>query len=381
MPQRYDCSFVRLAIAIALFGASLSIAGDVRAQACGDPIGCGDEALGPFEDCESDLQCDWDEVCQGCACVNAIGPAPVPSLNSPGLGILCVALLGLATRALRRSRRGSGAVGPLCLVMITAGMARGATLVELSDCANASCGIPSNAEATATCSGMGDCDEGTYSWVVPPDTSIQRCTATVVVNAQPAGSWNSDGLYSTQRIDNCGTGTGNCEAISAQVKLGETRNDTITASFEVSLSQTVKAELSNAMVGTIGTQASVGFKAGASASSSVEQSIEIMSTLTGVPCCGKKVGKFIIWKRDEPSSATANFSLEGLCTNDGVSCDGGIWHQMKTCDADSSLTSVNFEPSSSLKVCDETCSAEDLASCCESSATTSPASCMPGQPS
>lgn len=339
---------------------------------------CGDGFLDESEDCESSSQCSTGEICDStCNCISIGSAVQVPGLRDAGALLLAMVLL---VSALFVRNRLQGFVAPLVLLMLAASPTRGAVVVELSDCEKASCGTPSNAEATATCSGSGNCNVGNYTWATPPNPAIQRCTASYSVNDQPAGPWNADGQYASQQIDNCGTYAGKCEAISIAIQLGEKKSDTASSSFSVELSRSVKAELSNAMVGTVGTEVTAAFKAGEVNTSSVEQSTTITGTLTGVPCCGKKVAKFTIWKRDEPSTAEASFILEGQCTNNGVSCDGGIWHQMKTCSATSSMASANREPSASLKTCDQTCSSGELHECCTESATTSPPSCTPGIP-
>ena len=340
---------------------------------------CGDGFLALSEGCENSFQCSTGDACSSnCECVSSLALVQLPGLGDTGALLLAMALLGAALFVRGRSQ---SFVAPLVLVMLAASPTRGAVVVELGDCEKAACGIPSDAEATATCSGSGNCSTGNYTWATPPNPAIQRCTASYAVNDEPAGPWNADGQYASQQIDNCGTYAGNCESISIGIQLGETKNDTASVSFSVELSKSVKAELSNAMVGTVGTEVSAAFTAGETDESSEMQSTTITGTLTGVPCCGKKVAKFTIWKRNEPSTADASFILEGQCTNNGVSCDGGIWHQMKMCDASSALTSVNREPSASLKTCDQTCSSGDLHECCTESATTSPASCVPGIPS
>lgn len=240
---------------------------------------------------------------------------------------------------------------------------------ELSDCSNASCGTPNCTECTAVCSGAGSCPTGTYCW---NDDNFQRCTYDSTIDADAPGSWVNDGTYVSQELNNCQSYAGNCEAIQANVSLGETKSDTITASWGATVSTGVKASVQAAMVAEVAVEASASFTAGIETSSSVSQSTTYSGTLSGVPCCGWKRQHMVIWKRSEPVSADVDYDLQGQCAsgNPPTACESSIWHTMKECSTTCNFSDSTNRERSSIVTCDKTCTTYHQ--CCDGSATEDP---------
>jgi hypothetical protein len=251
-----------------------------------------------------------------------------------------------------------------CLFLATCiliGSSAAFTQVELSDCADSGCGTPTEEECTEACSGVGNCPVGTYSWSAP---EFQRCVAegSATVNM---GSWSLETEDISTDLNNCGSATGDCEAISADISLGEDKNDTASSSWSNTLTAGAKRQATVPFVGKAEVSVQNAFKYGQQDSSSVGQDTKFTGSLRGVPCCGWKQMHLGLWKREEPGSGTVDLKLQGQCAVGGTLCNGGVWETMKTCQATVTFSNVDNWERSTVKTCDKTCPDNELhQDCC-----------------
>jgi len=246
------------------------------------------------------------------------------------------------------------------------------------------CGIPTSAQVTAACSGVGGCSSGSYVWWYGGyENTHTRCEVTInwAIPGEKS-AWKKLAMHPADDNKCANAPAGGDTSCGAGSKVTVTEKYSDTAETSYSNTTALKASLSakiNAKAAEInpGIGLETSYTNGSKFSSTKEISIATDCSVDA-PCCGWRRAHILIWERKETGVANLTLKTQGKCLNWGLfsgwyECHAGTWEDVASCTATVNvITNRKFQ---TCKGCDYTCAAGQLATCCKGVSATGDSPC------